>query len=74
MRITKARAAHNLAYIEAELERDLTPERRAHLTEKAGWYRQVLAGSCVRCGRTLSDPTSLARGFGDECAKALAST
>lgn len=72
MRITKARAARNLAYIEAELERSLPPERRAHLTGKADWYRKVLAGSCSRCGRTLTDPESLARGCGSECAKALA--
>jgi hypothetical protein len=73
VRITRARAAHNLAYIEAELARpDLSDDRRSHLEGMAAWYGRVLAGACKRCGRVLTDEESLARGYGSECARAVA--
>jgi len=61
-----------LAYVERELPR-ATGRRRTLLSELATQLRQELAGTCSRCGRTLSDPDSLSRGHGPVCRKAIAS-
>jgi len=41
-----------------------TMEEHAHLPRGAAGY-----GSCRRCGRTLTNPLSVARGIGPECIK-----
>lgn len=63
-----------------QLERDISEERRATLTEKAAVYRNSLVarygehfGECSRCHRLLTDPVSIARSLGSECVKAAAS-
>jgi hypothetical protein len=47
---------------------------RARLTEALRGIADVLGDvvSCVRCGRTLTDPESIERGIGPECEQRLA--
>jgi hypothetical protein len=40
---------------------------RATFTQRADALRRQLVGSCSNCGRTLTDPTSVALGIGPEC-------
>lgn len=54
---------------EARAEGDT--ERAAYLigyAERAEAIVRAL-GRCIRCGRTLSDPESIARGYGPDCAR-----
>jgi hypothetical protein len=64
----------------------LSTRRPALAAAHARWYRAhgktalaealegelVTAGRCRRCGRTLTDPDSLAKGIGPDCAGRVA--
>jgi hypothetical protein len=69
-RLTHREIARNLRYCETELAKDgLSDVRRQTLEEKAAFYRSHLEGHCSECGRTLTDPVSVERGTGPECAR-----
>lgn len=61
-----SKAVRHLAYCDQALL-TATGQRRADLLAKAEHLRGQLAGRCVRCGRTLTDPESIARGVGPDC-------
>jgi len=50
----------------ALLDPTISPARRLMLGTRL--LQMAGVGHCARCGRTLTDPTSLARGLGPECA------
>lgn len=69
-RLTHREMATRLRYCETELAKGgLTDTRRATLEEKAAFYRRHMAGHCSECGRALTDPVSVERGTGPECAR-----
>jgi len=45
--------------------------RNLNQFERAHFYETILIeqGRCKRCGKTLTDPTSVHRGLGPECVK-----
>lgn len=48
-------------------------EERKVPAETARAYAEASGGSCLLCGRALSDPTSQTRGYGPECASKVRS-
>lgn len=69
MKLTPAKAAKRLAYIEKALgQPDMHPEVRADLEAKAQACRALLSQHCRVCHRPLSDPESVAAGIGPDCA------
>jgi hypothetical protein len=71
--LTVAEARRYQAYCERRLaDPALHPVDRVVVRERLAACAERLAGSCRICGRTLTDPDSLAAGIGPECAKALA--
>jgi hypothetical protein len=53
-----------ISYITRTLSSDITEARRMALTAT---LVSLTAGCCTRCGRHLTDPSSIARGIGPEC-------
>lgn len=67
-RLTQAQMARFLAYCNRELLRDDLPdERRQVLEGKAEFYRSHLRNTCMRCGRPIEAPESIASGLGSTC-------
>lgn len=67
---TRGKLAKQRNYCLAELDKhDLSDRRRKILQAKLLHITEQLrvAGACRECGRTLSDPASVARGVGPEC-------
>lgn len=75
MRFSPTYAARTLAYCEAALADDTSEDRRAALEAKADVMRTWLDGHicCRRCGRPLTDPDSVARRLGPDCAQRVSS-
>lgn len=61
----KGRASHP-AFV--ALDWALRHLETGHMPEKLEVWHE---GCCARCGRALTDPTSIQRGFGPECVKHL---
>lgn len=53
---------------------NIHPIERARLTEALAGIGSVLAPgtTCAQCGRELTDPESIARGIGPDCAERVA--
>lgn len=67
--------AERLAYCEAHMDDPNVPEHlRDRYRTMAAFLRHAFANAqrCYRCGRQLSDPTSIERGYGPECAAKVA--
>jgi hypothetical protein len=65
-KLTPAKAAHHLAYIERERSLGRATARLEEIAEqRLAFLRRKRA--CIVCGRPLTDPTSIDRGVGPEC-------
>lgn len=63
-------------YCLSELETDVSDQRREILEGKAQFFRRQLVsrfgeqfGECTRCHALLTDPVSIARQMGPDCAQ-----
>ena len=69
-RLTFAQAARGLRYLEAELaQHEAGTVRHTMVLRQLPLYREYVATHCRDCGKRLTDPESLLRGYGPECAK-----
>ncbi len=57
---------------QALTEPNMPATRRLRLTARLDQAETFLRTHCAECGRPLTDETSIARGVGPECAKAMA--